>query len=125
MLLIALAVLFFDQGGKYFAINNIGGFSLYKNFDIPLGIPFYFHLIFLFILIVALFSKREDILKNDNVIIVAFSLLIGGFLSNSLDRFVYGFVIDYLQFFNLFVFNFADVVIFFGLFFLGWKIFRK
>lgn len=39
------------------------------------------------------------------------SLIIGGALANLYDRFVYGYVIDYLHLKSLFVFNFADLAI--------------
>ncbi|NOQ68247.1 hypothetical protein GQ568_02295 [Patescibacteria group bacterium] len=125
MLLMSLAVLFFDQAGKFFAIRNVSGFSLYKNYEIPLGMPFDFHLLFIAFITTIVLFKRKLFSKCDDISIIAFSLLFGGIVSNSFDRFLYGFVIDYFIFFNLFVFNFADLSIFFGLSIISWKIFRK
>ncbi|MCK4919218.1 MAG: signal peptidase II [Candidatus Pacebacteria bacterium] len=125
MVLISLAVLFFDQIGKSLSLNNISGFSLYKNYEILLGVSFGFHLLFIALIIVIILFKRKLFSKCDDISIVAFSLLLGGIVSNSFDRFLYGFVIDYFIFFNLFVFNLADLSIFFGLLIISWKIFRK
>jgi len=125
MILMSLAVLFFDQIAKFFALNNISGFYFHKNYEIFLGIPFYSHLLFLLVLFSIIFLKRKLFAKCDDISIIAFSLLIGGVISNSLDRYLYGFVIDYFPFFYLFVFNIADLSIFFGLLIISWKIFRK
>ena len=125
MILMSLAVLFFDQIAKIFALNNVSGFYFYKNYEIILEIPFYFHLLFLLVLFSIIFLKRKLLAKCDDILIIAFSLLIGGVISNSLDRYLYGFVIDYFIFLNLFVFNLADLSIFFGLLIISWKIFRK
>ncbi len=125
MVLMSLAVLFFDQIGKFFAINKFDGFYLYKNYDIFFGIPFIFHLFFLFLLFLFILLKKDFIVKSDNAVVISFSLLIGGIMSNTFDRTVYGFVIDYLIFFDIFVFNLADLSIFFGSLILSWKIFHK
>ncbi|MCK5413396.1 MAG: signal peptidase II [Candidatus Pacebacteria bacterium] len=125
MILMSLAVLFFDQIGKFLVLNDISGFSLYTNYEIPLGVPFDLHLLFIALITVIVLFKRKLFSKCDDISIIAFSLLIGGIISNSFDRFLYGFVIDYFIFFNLFVFNLADLSIFFGLLIISWKIFRK
>ncbi|MCK5491109.1 MAG: signal peptidase II [Candidatus Pacebacteria bacterium] len=125
MFLISLAVLFFDQIAKFFALSSFSGFYLHKNYEIFFGLPFYSHLIFLLFLFLVIVFKRKFLSKCDNTIIFSFSLLIGGIVSNTLDRALYGYVIDYLVFFHFFVFNFADLAIFFGLLIISWKIFRK
>lgn len=57
--------------------------------------------------------------KNLSLVIVFF---FSGLVSNLLDRIFYGGVVDYLNFFNWFYFNFADVLIVIVLFFVGYKI---
>jgi len=51
-------------------------------------------------------------------------ILVGGF-SNFFDRLLYGFVIDYFYFFNLWFFNLADLMILFGVLVLLFDVFRK
>lgn len=70
------------------------------------------------------------ILKKDNYTkldIITYSLILSGSLGNLLDRIIYGYVIDYLDFYifnyNYPIFNFADICIVLGiiLLFLGGK----
>ncbi len=51
--------------------------------------------------------------KSQQILLV---LVLAGAISNILDRLIYGGVIDYINFFNLNHFNFADVLIVLGLF---------
>lgn len=48
-------------------------------------------------------------------------LVSGGAVSNLIDRISYGGVVDYIKFFNLPSFNFADLVIIFGALLLFWN----
>ncbi len=59
---------------------------------------------------------------------VAFGLIIGGGISNIIDRFLHGGVVDYIfwhKWFNFAVFNFADVMIDFGVVLILYKSFIK
>ena len=63
------------------------------------------------------FIKDKELSKID---IILTSMLIGGILGNFVDRIVYGYVIDYLEFiiFNYYfpIFNFADICIVLSIF---------
>lgn len=52
-------------------------------------------------------------------------LIIAGALSNLIDRLARGYIIDYIHFFNLNVFNLADVFIMAGILFYAFTILRK
>lgn len=62
------------------------------------------------------FIKKEDNIKKINII--AYGIFIGGIIGNLIDRLLYGYVIDYLDFQflgNRFaIFNFADSTIVVG-----------
>ncbi len=81
---------------------------------------FYLLILIVFFLLVFFLIKS---FKNREFFIFNFLFLIflGGF-SNFLDRFLYGFVIDYFNFFSLFSFNFSDIMIFIGTIFLIFKL---
>jgi signal peptidase II len=118
----------FDRYFKYFIMetqkefNLIGDFlrfSFYPNefisFSIPLRGPFLFFLISALLLLVLfyiiyLFKKKE---QPEALLWV--SIFLGAF-SNLVDRVRFSFVIDYLDFVNLTVFNLADVMIVVGCF---------
>ena len=59
-----------------------------------------------------LFIKNKELNKLD---IISYGLLIGGIIGNLIDRIIYGYVIDYLEFilinYNYPIFNFADICI--------------
>ncbi len=125
-----LGVLFLDQAGKFIAINKVLiGVDVYKNHNALFGASFsYAFFVFLgaILLIFAYYhlgGARE--LTVDQAPAIASGLLIGGVVSNLLDRVFYGYVIDYLGLFDLFSFNLADGAIFAGVLMLGWKVFQK
>ncbi|MCX7779182.1 MAG: signal peptidase II [Patescibacteria group bacterium] len=76
------------------------------------GDIFYFLVLMIFFLLIFLLIKS---FKNKKYHLSYFlsSVFIGG-LSNFLDRLLYGFVIDYFNFFSVFSFNFSDIMILLG-----------
>lgn len=95
-------------------VENTGAaFSILENNTIFLIIITFISLflIYIFLLKNKKFNKLE---------IVTYSLLIGGIIGNLIDRIMYGYVIDYLEFIilnrHMPIFNFADICIVIGTF---------
>ncbi|MDD3711319.1 MAG: signal peptidase II [Patescibacteria group bacterium] len=118
-----------DRYFKFFIIENkkefslIGNFlkfSFYPNKFISFSIPLKGSLLFFliaFLLFVILFYIIMLFKKKENQEAFLWVLIFLGSFSNFIDRIVYSFVIDYLDFINLTVFNLADVMIVLGCFF--------
>jgi len=70
-------------------------------------------------------TKFKDNTRN----LIAFSLLFSGIIGNLIDRVIYGYVIDFLDFtifgYDYPVFNFADIFIVCGVILLGIAIYKK
>ena len=135
---IALAVLSLDQIVKFIVVENIFfKTNVYRNYNALFGLSVDFGLVFLLILVLVfvkyiLNSKNELKATFRNVAFnsflefkIALGLILGGILGNLADRFFYGYIIDYLNFFNLCIFNIADLAICFGAFLLSWKVLKK
>lgn len=96
----------------FFYLSHVHNYG--AAFSILYGNRFFLILfsIFSLILIYMFFIKNNKLNKLDYII---YSLLYGGIVGNLFDRIVYGYVIDYLDFYifnyNFPVFNFADVCI--------------
>lgn len=140
---IALIVFLMDFLSKNFVINN---FELLKSIEL---IPNFFYITYLqntgaawsmfrngslFIAIISfiifiLISNYIKKLKLENIwSIISFGFLLGGILGNFIDRVVYGYVIDFLDFkifgYDYPVFNFADIMIVVGTIMIAIKIIR-
>ena len=127
---IALAVLFLDQIIKFIVVKNIFFTTdIYKNYNALFGLPIDFNLIFILFIILIFVScfispshkKGAGGISSSTVP----ALILGGMLGNLTDRIFYGYIIDYINLFNLFVFNIADLAICFGVLLLSWKVLRK
>jgi len=127
--IITLIAIFFslDRYLKYIAINmakgeslplisNFFSFSLAKNnyiaFSLPINPSIILPIIFIAIFFL-LFAIIWDISKNRSLTTSAslLTFILFGAISNMLDRFQYGFVIDYLSLKNFSIFNLADLMI--------------
>ena len=134
---IALAVLFLDQIIKFIVVRNIFFTTdVYKNHNALFGLSLDFNwMFFLFIFLVFYFAHYFILQKEATPPFkkgaggisssIALALILGGMLGNLTDRIFYGYIIDYINLFNLFVFNIADLAICFGVLLLSWKVLRK
>ena len=112
---------FLQFGIRNKVINNFFYLTFCKNEGAAFSI-FYGKTIFF--IVVAAFAvyflyksiKNKQKLKKFDVI--CYSLLFGGIVGNLIDRLLYGYVIDYLDFelfnYNFAIFNFADICIVLG-----------
>ena len=110
---------------NFFSITKV--FNRGASFSMFIGYRLLFILIGI-ITIVVLFKYLNNF-KMNNRNIFAFSLLIGGIIGNLIDRVIYGYVIDFLDF-NIFgydapIFNIADTCICVGAFLLFYAIMKR
>lgn len=110
---------------NFFSITKV--FNRGASFSMFIGYRLLFILIGI-ITIVVLF-KYLNKFKINKRNIVAFSLLIGGIIGNLIDRVIYGYVIDFLDFtifnYDAPIFNIADTCICIGAFLLLYAIIKK
>lgn len=110
---------------NFFSITKV--FNRGASFSMLIGYRLLFILIGI-ITIVVLFKYLNNFKMNIRNIF-AFSLLIGGIIGNLIDRVIYGYVIDFLDF-NIFgydapIFNIADTCICIGAFLLFYAIMKR
>jgi len=90
-------------------IKNIVSFKIFNawiSFGVDVWLWDYILFIKIFLIgILIYFYKKRYIPK------CSFVFIISWWLSNIIDRLIYGYVIDYIDFFDLFVFNLADMYI--------------
>ncbi len=111
-----------------FYFSDYLSLEIYKNYGIAFGIPvsagvFYF-IVFLFFAGLAsgkLLSFKEMGKKE----ILAVSFILGGALGNVIDRIRFGYIIDFINFGDIVIFNLADVFIAAGVIVLLMNFFRK
>lgn len=138
VLVITPLVLFFDQLTKYIIVNKL---SLDQSAPLIKGI---FHLtlvynrgaafgilrnqipLFIFTSLIAIFLIYLNYKKNKESFSynLSLALILAGALGNLIDRLLFGFVIDFLDFRIWPVFNIADSAITVGAFLLACTIFR-
>lgn len=83
----------------------------------------YLQVFMLFLAAFILYRQRDLFMQNP----LAFGLIFAGGVSNILDRFVYGGVVDYVYwhyYFEFAIFNFADVMIDLGVGLLLWSFYK-
>jgi len=102
------------EGGIFFISKKIIGLSLYKNQNIVFNLEIHQTLLYIFIFVILAiliwFLIRNY--QNKNIFFIfSISLIIVGALSNLIDRLFFGYVIDFLSFFNYSIFNLSDVYI--------------
>ena len=125
----ALFVLLLDQAIKFLAARKIIDLEFSKNSGALFGVQldanfiFIFFAVFLFAAVIGF--KKIKLLRNSAVAIMAFCLMLGGIVSNLIDRILYGQIVDYINLFSLFSFNIADLAICSGALVLSWKVLGK
>lgn len=127
---VCIFIVFLDQITKSWAIKTLYhsiqitsffSLTLSFNYGISFGIlnkPDQQQIILIIIAICIIFSLIFSLIKMQNkstLLIIAFSFIIGGAISNVIDRLVYGAVIDFLDFhygkYFFPIFNIADIAI--------------
>lgn len=114
-----LGVLFLDQILKNLFLN--WGLAQ-KNFNSLFGLEanwIYAGIISIAFLSFVLLQRKKDYL------LIPTGLLLIGIISNTIDKIRFGFIIDYINLFNIFVFNIADMSIFLGTFIFIWQIIKE
>ncbi len=104
----------------FYLLKDVLKFTFYPNKFISFSIPFSGVILnlLIFFLIVIVFLNIVYLAKKEIKIEIFFWLAIFlGAVSNFIDRIRFSFVVDYIEFFGLSVFNLADVMIVVGCFF--------
>ncbi|MBW3014853.1 signal peptidase II [Candidatus Woesearchaeota archaeon] len=124
--IIALFVVAIDQVSKYF-VRNLR-YDFVKNTGAIFGVlkgATGFLIVVSLVVIFLLFWYRKDILKQKKIHQVCYALVLGGVIGNLIDRVVYGYVIDFIDFKVWPVFNLADVALSVGVLLLVYLIIRE
>jgi len=103
-------------------VHNTGiAFGFFKNQGITfIIIP----IVALVLLVFNVYYYRQNNEALSRTYIVAFSLILGGAIGNLIDRIVYGYVIDFIDFRVWPVFNIADSAITIGAVLIAYKCFK-
>ena len=112
---------FLQFGIRNEVIKNFFYLTFCKNEGAAFSIFYGKTIIFVVVAAVAIYFLYKSI-KNKQKLkkfdIICYSLLFGGIIGNLVDRLLYGYVIDYLDFqlfnYNFAIFNFADICIVLG-----------
>jgi len=116
-ILLILLLLALDQLVKFLVVLYYP-FLVYKNYGILFGFiknPFAIYLLLglgMVLLIWIVVRSGKKILNYEYLLPII--LIASGAISNLIDRFVHGYVIDYLSFFGLNKFNLSDIMIILG-----------
>lgn len=110
---------------QFFSITKIYNYG--ASWNILSGFRVFLILISLVILIALFYYSSKFIFNTRNII--AFSLLYSGIIGNLIDRIIFGYVIDFLDFkligYDYPIFNFADIFIVCGVLLIIFAILKK
>lgn len=113
----------------YIVIKNLLVIDYFANWGIALSLPvsrFVIYPVIIMILFVVFYFLFVSLKKNDYLLVWSTALIFSGALSNLIDRFRFGHVVDYFNFACWFpVFNWADVMIVAGVFLILAKVMHK
>lgn len=129
-ILLFIFLILIDRLTKYYAIRSLKGrpsvslingfleLNYLENYGAAFGLlknqKIFFILIAIVVFITSLYViARTPSKKKYNAIHVCLVSIVGGAIGNMLDRFIYGYVIDFIYFksLNFPIFNFADIYI--------------
>ena len=122
---------YFELNDSKVIINNFFYITKVYNegasWSIMWGMRILLIIISILVLIALFYYQKKFIMNNRNIL--SFSLLYAGIVGNLLNRLIYGYVIDFLDFkifgYNYPVFNIADICIVIGIFLLIIAIIKK
>ena len=126
-----LKIIYLREGGEQGVIYFFGGIfgvGPFFNFKGAFSLPFsgwFFILAIIVAVLLLLYNLVVAVKKHDVEKVFLLSMILLGATSNLYDRARYGFVIDYIHFWKISVFNIADVLIFCGAIFMIKKVFFK
>lgn len=105
------------SGWGFYLFSGILEIGFYKNTNIAFGLPLPQSLTIVLVILILImlgFLWWKSLIKSNLWQFFACSIIILGALSNLLDRLLFGYVIDYLNFIIWPVFNLADVMVVVG-----------
>ena len=116
-----LAISNLVSGKSITIIKNFFSLTLAKNTGVAFSLLEGSSLLIIIITIIIILLLLKNIKNNNsNKEIILDAIIIGGAIGNLLDRLIYGYVIDFLDFnilgYNYPIFNIADTVIVVGIF---------
>lgn len=121
--LVFAGVLFLDQLLKNIFLAS-GNFQ--KNygalFGLEINVLYSLAIFFLFLSLVISYLCRKNKLQT---FVPMLALIFSGIASNTIDKIRFGFIIDYINFFNVFIFNLADIAILLGAIIFIWQIIKE
>ncbi|OGF21545.1 hypothetical protein A2316_04305 [Candidatus Falkowbacteria bacterium RIFOXYB2_FULL_38_15] len=116
------------EGGFFLFSKKFIGLQLFKNYHLIFNLKLNQYLLYLFIFLIlscVLLFLIKNYEEKNYFLVFCFSLITIGAISNLLDRLLYGYVVDFLSFFDYSIFNLADVYIFVGAGLILIKIFKS
>jgi len=130
VILVSILALVLESVIKYSIVNKlpVSGVYLVKpilqiiytpNYNIAFSLPLPFVMVIVIVISALIFLSylwRHYLKSGDLKLLFAISLVIVGALSNLIDRFALGYVVDYINIFIWPIFNLADCLIVAGIF---------
>ncbi len=109
-------IVIFSLSGAPIYFNDYFSLEIYKNYGVAFGLPLnlgIFYIIFILFFIWLASGKLlnfKEMGKRD-ILAVGLILILSGALGNAIDRVRFGYIIDYINFGDMVIFNLADVFI--------------
>ena len=100
--------------GIFLFSEKFVGLCLYKNFNLifNIALPEWLMYGLISIILAVLFGLLFKNYARQNIFLIfSLSLILAGAVSNLFDRIIFGYVVDFLSFFNYSIFNLSDVYI--------------